>query len=96
MGRLTATRGSVEFTRGAWRAVVTFPKGPARPKRQRQWWWLDARNEAEARAQAVRLDAAAKAGRIEPHEGPGAPAKPPKPRPWDTIPGKPHDGLETV
>ncbi len=78
------------------RALVTFPKGPARPKRQRQWWGIDAKEAAAARALAVRSDAAATAGRFAPHEGPGAPAKPPKPRPWDTIPDKLRDGRETV
>lgn len=95
MGTKVATKGSVECVRGRWRTLVTFPKGPARPKRLRQWWWLDARDEAAARAQALKLGAAARAGKLEPLDASKPPA-PAKPRPWDTIPDKLGDGRETV
>lgn len=95
MGRTVATKGSVEFTRGAWRALVTFPRSATRPKRLRQWWWLDAKTEVQARAQALKLAAAARAGKIDPADA-TKPAAPQKPRPWDSIPDKLHDGRETL
>lgn len=96
MGRKASTTGTVEFSRGAWRANITFPRTAKREKRLRQWWWLDAKSEAQARAQALKLAEAARTGKLEPAERVKGPAAPPKPRPWDTIPDKLHDGRETV
>lgn len=94
MGRKTSI-GSVECIRGAWRALVTFPRSPTRPVRVRQWWSLDATSEAAARAQALKLMAAARAGKIQPADR-AQPARLSPPRPWDTIPDKLPDGRETV
>jgi|GEM_PF-2691163 len=100
MGRRISC-GTVEWVAregvpGYWRAAVTFPKGPTRPKRERHWFRLDAgevRSEAAARARALQLNALARAGRLSP---PAEALPTARARPWDEIPDKTPGGLETV
>lgn len=90
----------MDLHHGEWRARVSFPRAPTRPKRLRVWFSLGAAigtnaiDEKKARALALGLARLAAEGKLEP---PAKGAAPIVRHPTDAlIPDRAEDGTETV